>query len=381
MPTAAGLIKRRYRTLLCHSLRSGRRSALTAARRLGSQAAAAGLSVFELAALHEQTLVDTILPAAKPARWDHVLRAASALFTTVAATRDTSGRGPLARIRTLLGSLGRRAVRLATVNAALVVEITRRKAAESSLARSKERQREMLTRSARLQHRLRRLSRLLLNAQEEERRVISRELHDVIGQTLAGINIRLATLKREARLNYTGLDRHIAQAQRMVLRSVDIVHRFARELRPAILDDLGLLPALQAHMKVISHKAGLRIRMQVCTAVEQLSLAHRTVLFRVAQEALTNVVRHARATTVDLSILRVGQGLRMVIHDNGRSFRIQPVLEAQRGKRLGLLGMRERIEMANGTLAIASTPGSGTTITATIPYFDERKATRPAATR
>ena len=100
-----------------------------------------------------------------------------------------------------------------------------------------------------MQEQLRLLSRQLLSAQEEERKKISRELHDVIAQTLAGINVRLAALKKEAALNTKGLEHNITRTQRLVQHSVEIVHRFARELRPTVLDDLGLIPALHTFMK------------------------------------------------------------------------------------------------------------------------------------
>ena len=107
-----------------------------------------------------------------------------------------------------------------------------------------------------MQEQLRLLSRQLLSAQEEERKRISRELHDVIAQTLTGINVRLATLKKEATLNTKGLERNIARTQRLVEKSVDIVHRFARELRPTVLDDLGLIPALHSFMKNFTRRDG-----------------------------------------------------------------------------------------------------------------------------
>src|SRR5208337_4097773 len=103
--------------------------------------------------------------------------------------------------------------------------------------------------SERLQDQLRQLSRQVLQAQEDERKRISRELHDVIAQTLTGINVRLATLKKGAALNSKDFDRDIERTQKLVENSVNIVHEFARELRPAVLDDLGLIPALHSFVK------------------------------------------------------------------------------------------------------------------------------------
>jgi signal transduction histidine kinase len=218
----------------------------------------------------------------------------------------------------------------------------------------------------------------VLRAQEEERKRISRELHDVIAQTLTGINIRLAALKNEATLNTKGIDRNIARTQRLVEKSVNIVHQFARELRPAVLDDLGLIPALHSFMKNFAAQTGLHIRLTASKGVEQLDTARRTVLYRVAQEALTNISRHARASRAQVNIQKLDGALCMKIKDNGKGFRVESLSHAKRSKRLGLLGMRERVEMINGRFTIESAPGKGTTIQAQIPFAnDARGAQNP----
>jgi len=221
-----------------------------------------------------------------------------------------------------------------------------------------------------LQGQLRLLSRQLLLAQEEERKKISRELHDEIAQTLTGINVRLAALKTEATTNTKGLQGKISSTQRMVERSVDIVHRFARELRPMVLDDLGVIPALHSFMKGFTKRTGIHVHFTACTSdrIEQLDTVTRTVLYRVAQEALTNVSRHAHASRVDVSIQKLPRAVGLTIQDNGRSFQVERVLHAKRNKRLGLLGMRERVEMVGGRLRVESAPGQGTTIHAEVPF-------------
>ena len=211
------------------------------------------------------------------------------------------------------------------------------------------------------------MSRQILSAQEEERKEISRELHDVIAQTLTGINLRLAALKKEAAVNTSGLDRNIARTQRLVEKSVDIVHQFARELRPAVLDDLGLIPALHSFMKSFTARTGVRTHLTAFAKVEDLDTAHRTVLFRVVQEALTNVARHAQASRVEVSIQQRPDCICMKISDNGQSFEVERVMRARGGKRLGLLGMRERLEMVGGRFQVESVPGRGTTVTAQLP--------------
>jgi signal transduction histidine kinase len=218
------------------------------------------------------------------------------------------------------------------------------------------------------------LSRQVISAQEEERREISRELHDVIAQTLTGINVRLATLKKQAAVNTKGLDRNIARTQKLVEKSVNIVHQFARELRPAVLDDLGLIPALHSSLQNFTERTGVRTHLIAFAEVEQLDSARRTVLFRVAQESLTNVSRHAKASRVDVSIKKLHSGARMEIKDDGRSFEVERKLRTTGSKRLGLLGMRERVEMVGGAFCVESAPGHGTTVRVDIPFADVPKA-------
>src|SRR6185369_6703336 len=220
------------------------------------------------------------------------------------------------------------------------------------------------------QEQLRLLSRQLLLAQEEERKKSSRELHDVIAQTLTSINVQLNTLKKEAALDTQGLERNIARTQKLVEKSVAVVHRFARELRPTVLDDLGLIPALHTYMKNFRQETGLRISLSAFAAVEQVSDAKRTVLYRVAQEALTNIARHAHASEAHVKIQKLDGAVFLKVKDNGKGFRQDHVLRSKKSKRLGLLGMRERLDMVGGKFAIESAPGKGTTVLAQIPLID-----------
>src|ERR1700677_1119487 len=228
-------------------------------------------------------------------------------------------------------------------------------------------ERALLARSSRLQEQSRRLSRQILTAQEDERKKISRELHQVVGQTLTEINLRLARLKKESARSTKGLERDITRAQRLVDKSVNTVHQFARELRPAVLDDLGLIPALHSFMKGYTARTGVRTRLTAFAGVEQLDTARRTVFFRVAQEALANVARHSQASHAEVSIQQRPEGICMKIKDDGKSFQVERVLHGKGSNRLGLLGMRERLEMVGGHFGVESAPGKGTTVTAEIP--------------
>jgi two-component system, chemotaxis family, CheB/CheR fusion protein len=246
---------------------------------------------------------------------------------------------------------------------------------ETSLAstlKGKEEYRELLERSQVMQKRLRHLTHKIITAQEEERREISRELHDEVVQTLIGINVELSALTKRGLAGTDGLREKISQVQRLVETSVTAVHRFARGLRPAVLDDLGLIPALHAHCKSLAMKHQIKIHFTAFGGVEALGGAERTVLFRVAQEALTNVVRHAKATEVKLSIIAISDAIRLEISDNGKSFQVGNTLTGKANQRLGLVGMNERVEMVGGTLAIESVPGRGTLVRAEIPFYPER---------
>jgi signal transduction histidine kinase len=271
---------------------------------------------------------------------------------------------------------------LAAANRELKREIARRQAVEEALRKSERHYAQLLEHSRQMHEELRFLSRQLLSAQEEERKRISRELHDVIAQTLTGISVRLAKLKKDALINPGGLEQSITRTQQLVQQSVEIVHRFARELRPTVLDDLGLIPALHTLMKHFRTETGIRVSLCAFVAVEQVDGDKRTVLYRVAQEALTNVARHARATAADVKIQKLDGAVCLKIKDDGKGFHRVRSSPGKQTKRLGLLGMRERLEMVGGKLTISSAPGRGTTVWAQIPLAnDARGATHnsPAA--
>jgi signal transduction histidine kinase len=362
-------LSRRYRAALRAHLKQGRLAALGSAQGLGGQALAAGMETLDLAKLHEQILVTEVLPGSPARKRSALIKQAGIFFATAITPIEKTHRNAreaAVQLKKFIETLSQRTVELAAANLELSLEITQRKAAEAALQKSEQHYSQLLKKSDKLQEQLRRLSRQILSAQEEERKRISRELHDVIAQTLMGINIRLATLKKGASVTTNGLDRNIANTQRMVEKSVDIVHAFARELRPAVLDDLGLIPALHSFVKLFSRRTRIHVNLKVFAGVEAMDHSHRTILYRVAQEALTNVSRHAQASRVDLCIQKVGDDICMTVHDNGKSFEVDRMLNGRGQKRLGLLGMRERVEMIGGRFGVESTPGKGTAITAVI---------------
>ena len=257
---------------------------------------------------------------------------------------------------------------LSASNLKLKMAIAKRKVVEKTLRQKERHSNSMLDQSKLMQAQLRHLSHKILSAQEEERKRISRELHDVIAQMLTGINIRLETLRAEASVNTKDLTKSIMRTQKLVEKSVDLVHRFARELRPEMLDDLGLIPALYSHMTGFTKATGIRVSLTAFAGVEELSNAKRTVIYRVAQEALANIARHAKASKGEVIIEKVANEVRMQIKDNGKSFNVGNVLHSKRTRRLGLLGMRERVEMIGGSFMVESAVGHGTAIKVQFPF-------------
>jgi signal transduction histidine kinase len=167
--------------------------------------------------------------------------------------------------------------------------------------------------------------------------------------------------------NPTSLRRKISQTQLLVDKSLAMVHRFAVELRPTVLDDLGLIPALHTFMKDFMKRTGVRAHLTAYAAVNQLPIGQSAVLYRVALEALNNVGIHAQASAVEVEIKKLPDWVCLTITDDGKSFDVKRVLRTKGNGRLGLLGMRERLEMVGGKFSIKSTPGHGTTVTAQIP--------------
>jgi signal transduction histidine kinase len=355
-----------------------RRPAGTAASELGMALRKDGLKTSDLAQVHGCALItlsqdhDFNHPRAGQGR------KAASFFNETLASLGAASRPvcqSLVQTQQRASTLVLHAAALALSNRKLKREITRRKVSAKALKLGRERYQLLLTESQSMQKKLRSLAHQILSAQEDERREISRELHDEVVQTLVGINVQLASLGRSASLGAKTLRSKIASTQRLVERSVNAVHQFARELRPAVLDDLGLIPALHAYMKTLAVRKKFRIDFTATASAEDLSGNKRTVLYRVAQEALMNIARHAHAVVVTVSLREIPHAIRLEVHDDGRSFSVEQVLSTKTNKRLGLLGMRERVEMVGGQLTIVSSLGNGTTVRADIPFSNPR--TRP----
>lgn len=373
---------KRYQAALRHHLRAGHRDrpGRLTAEVLGRKAMALGLDALALARNHDRALVSLVsaprrLGAAAPASQ---LTLASRFFCEVLspiAHQSAIDQRGLRRVQKLEHQLAAQTTELASIRRQMKRETARRTAGELRLAQGAKHYNTLLAQSHRMREQARRLARQVLMAQEEERKVISRDLHDEVAQILAGINVQLAGLRESAVLNISSLRRKIAHTQRMVEKSVEVVHRYARDLRPALLDDLGLLPALRSFIRNMPGRNGLDIRLTTFAAVETVDSTLRTVLYRVTQEALTNMARHAHARVACVRIRRHGDAVRLIVHDDGRSFEASRALASRSNTRLGLVGMRERVEMVGGTFTIHSTPAAGTTVRAEIPLHKNGRKT------
>jgi two-component system, chemotaxis family, CheB/CheR fusion protein len=223
------------------------------------------------------------------------------------------------------------------------------------------------------------LLRQLATAEEEERRRISLELHDRMGQLLTGLLLGLRALQREA-----GADERDARLDDLVKLTDQIareVQSLALELRPPALDNLGLRLALQSHLESWSDRHGLEADFH-STGLEGERFPREVeiTLYRVVQEGLTNVFKHAGATRVSLLLERRSRNLIAILEDDGAGFDVEEALASPEGsKRLGLRGMRERLAVLGGTLVIESSPGSGTTVFARIPASAGASAEAPEA--
>lgn len=208
---------------------------------------------------------------------------------------------------------------------------------------------------------LRQLSGQLRTAQEDERKYLSRELHDQVGQMLTGLRMELAGLaRRQADPDFA--DR-IAHAKSIVERTLRMVRDIAMLLRPSMLDDLGLAPAVAWQVKEFERSTGIAAEADVDTVVDRLPERYRTCLYRVVQEALTNCARHARAQKVRVAVKTDAESVVAIVADDGAGFDST----SAKAHGLGLLGMGERVRELGGHFTIASSPGRGTQVQARIP--------------
>jgi len=210
------------------------------------------------------------------------------------------------------------------------------------------------------------LNQRLIRAQEEERARLGRELHDDITQRLACLAIEIGRAERG--LPLSELATTICEVREGLARLCDDVHALSYELHPSLLNDLGFADALRAECERFSRRESIPASVILCAIPHTLSSDVQLGLFRIAQEALRNIVRHARATAVEVTVTHGNRGLQLVVHDNGTGF--EPALKRNRTS-LGLASMRERMRLLGGGFEVDSAPGRGTNIKAWVPLEEE----------
>lgn len=213
------------------------------------------------------------------------------------------------------------------------------------------------------------LSAKLVDAQEEERRTIARELHDEVGQSLSALILGIGNISRtQSVAGDTGLQEQMQSLRTLAERSVTVVRNISLLLRPSMLDDLGLIPALQWQAREVSRFTGIRVSVAAEEVNDELPEEYKTCIYRVVQEALHNCQRHAGAKNVRIQVQQSAHALMLAIQDDGRGFR------PARDRGLGLLGIEERVHRLNGTLTIDSEEGKGTLLSIALPVLPSRRA-------
>jgi signal transduction histidine kinase len=208
---------------------------------------------------------------------------------------------------------------------------------------------------------LRRLSRKLVKAQEDERRAIARELHDEVGQTITALRVELANAEKLRSGPDEAFRHHLEEAKELAARTLRTVRDLATGLRPSVLDDLGVAPALEWQARQHTRRTGTPVEVSIDQLPEHLPEGHRTCLYRVVQEALTNCARHAEARQIHVALHAEVERLLLTVEDDGRGFPSPPP------GGLGLIGIEERVRELGGTLGIDSQPGKGTVLKISLP--------------
>ncbi|MBI5603724.1 MAG: sensor histidine kinase [Deltaproteobacteria bacterium] len=257
--------------------------------------------------------------------------------------------------------LKQRTLQLSKTNKELKKEIEERKQAERALGKSERKFRILSTR--------------LINAQENERKRIAIELHDELGQSLIGLKFQLSNLAKKFKENLEGLKPDIEQALHAIDRMTEDVRRLSRDLRPSVLEHLGLFEALQWVLGEFSKQYPFKIISTIQEPHFSFSKGQEIIIFRIFQEALTNVGKHAQARQVLIDMKERGEEVVFSIKDNGKGFDFLEVISSTLPERgLGLTAMDERARMAGGALHLMSRKGKGTKITFTVPVKKGKKS-------
>ncbi|MBI4907858.1 MAG: sensor histidine kinase [Acidobacteria bacterium] len=214
---------------------------------------------------------------------------------------------------------------------------------------------------------LRRLSLRLSKAQEDERKSISRELHDQVGQMLTALRMELGNIEEFRQDAGGGFAEHMAGAKKLAEETLRTVRDISMGLRPSVLDELGLGPALKWQAREFTRRSSVPVEIQIDGSLDRLADTHRTCVYRVVQEALTNCARHARASQIRITVHGGAGTIAVTVEDNGVGFDVP----AARSRGLGLLGAEERVRELGGRIEILSRPSKGALLRCEVPASTE----------
>jgi signal transduction histidine kinase len=238
-------------------------------------------------------------------------------------------------------------------------EITDRKRSEEELRQS---QKELRQHRAQLQD----LTSKLIKAQESERQRMARDLHDDFSQRMAALLLDVASLEQQPPLLPELIGKALEPVREQLERLSDDLHNLAYKLHPSLLHHAGLQPAVEDHIRDVTKRTGLSVSLKANRVPGSLPMDHSTCLFRVLQESLQNVVKHACATEATVRLSGSSKGVGLSVTDNGKGFDARDKSTHHEG--LGLTSMRERLRLLNGFLRVYSRPAEGTKICAWIPF-------------
>jgi two-component system sensor histidine kinase UhpB len=213
----------------------------------------------------------------------------------------------------------------------------------------------------------------IIEAQENERRRISRELHDEIGQALYAIQFNLEMIDKDLPQTTSIVRGRLGEAKSLSSQTLTAMRQLSQDLRPTMLDDLGLIPTLRWYVQNFSNRLNIYSNFEAIGLEEKLSPQIETALYRIVQEALNNIAKHAQADRVEVSLVIRDSRIYASIHDNGKGFDLEKVLhpESPEGG-FGIIGIKERVSLLGGQIDIQSRPGFGTLISIEIPYESVR---------
>lgn len=240
--------------------------------------------------------------------------------------------------------------------AAVMHDVTERKASETRLHDALAQVRAVSTR--------------LNVVREQERARIAREIHDQLGQALTALKMDVAEVRRRLKAgDVNSADARLTEMSTRIDAASDDVRRVTTELRPVILDEMGIVPAIRSHLDAVQRRGLVECVLAADNYSLEIADDVATAVFRIMQEAVTNVLRHAEARQVHVTLTADTTSVRLIVQDDGCGM---PPIAAQNSRALGIVGMRDRALLFGGDVTIASSPGQGTTVTARLPLVPAR---------